>query len=119
MGGGPGEAVTDSYVSGENPHISGDSGMERISDLPDNVVKDLSSDQHYGYMITKVIRQSEMDKYLAALAVGKTGHSRLLITANLFCDWWCRDHGLQGSCWKGLKGLSPSLLRSTSPAGSR
>ena len=44
----------------------------------------------------RAVRKGEMDKELAALTVGKTGHSRYLTTANLFCDWWCRCHGLQG-----------------------
>ena len=31
LGGGPGEAVADCYVSSESPHISGDSGKEKSS----------------------------------------------------------------------------------------
>ena len=71
-------------------------GNTSLPELPDKVVKDLSSDQHYGYRITKAIRSGKMDNDLAALTVGKTGHSRWLTTANLFCDWWCRSHGLKG-----------------------
>ena len=44
-----------------------------------------------------------MDEDLAALAVGKTGHSRWLTTANTFCDWWCRKHGLRGKLLARLK----------------
>ncbi|KAK8385241.1 hypothetical protein O3P69_012212 [Scylla paramamosain] len=65
--------------------------------------KDLSTDQHYAYRVTKAVRCGEMDKDLAALTVGKTGHSRWLTTANLFCDWWCRKHGLQGKFLAGLR----------------
>ena len=48
-------------------------GKTSLPDLPDKVVKDLSSDQHYGYRITKAIRCGKMDNDLAALTVGKTG----------------------------------------------
>ena len=44
-----------------------------------------------------------MDEDLAALTVGKTGHSRWLTTANLFCDWWCRDHNLKGQLLARLR----------------
>ena len=44
-----------------------------------------------------------MDEELAALTVGKTGHSRWLTTANLFCDWWCSRHGLQEELLERLR----------------
>ena len=71
-------------------------GNTSLPEPPDKVVKDLFSDQHYGYRITKAIRSGKMDNDLAALTVGKTGHSRWPTTANLVCDWWCRSHGLKG-----------------------
>ena len=49
------------------------------------------------------MRKGEIDKDLAAMAVGKTGHSRWLTTANLFCDWWCRRHGLEGELLARLR----------------
>ena len=78
-------------------------GKISLPELPDKVVKDLSSDQLYGYRIAKATKTGEMDEDLAALRVGKTGHSRWLTTANLFCDWRCRDHGLQGKLLGRLK----------------
>jgi hypothetical protein len=71
-------------------------GKTPLPDLPDEVVKDLSSDCNYGYRITKAIESGKLDAYLAVLTVGKTGHSRGVTAANLFCDWWCRKHGLKG-----------------------
>ena len=71
-------------------------GKTPLPDLHDKVVKDLSSDSHYGYRINKAIESGQLDADLAALTVGKTGHSRCVTTANLFCDWWCHKHGLKG-----------------------
>ena len=44
-----------------------------------------------------------MDGDLAALTVGKTGYTRELKFANLFCDWWCRKHGLKGKLLPRLR----------------
>ena len=74
-----------------------------LSELSPEDVAGLGSDQHYGHRIVKAVRKGEMDEELAALTVGKTGHSRWLTTANLFCDWWCRRHGLQGELLARLR----------------
>ena len=66
-----------------------------MAELTDKVVADLSTDQHYGYRITKAIISGKMDEDLGCLKVGKTGHSRWLTTANLFCSFWCSKHGLK------------------------
>jgi hypothetical protein len=44
-----------------------------------------------------------MDSDLACMTVGKTGHARWLTTANLFLDWWCRNHGLTGQLLSRLR----------------
>ena len=80
-------------------------GKTELPDLPEKVVKDLSSDQHYSYRIAKAVRQGKIDEDLAALTVGKTGHSRWLTTANLFCDWWCRKHVLKGKLFSRHKDI--------------
>ena len=49
------------------------------------------------------MRKGEIEDDLAAMAVGKTGHCRWLTTANLFCDWWCRRHGLEGELLARLR----------------
>ena len=78
-------------------------GKSELPDLPEKVIRDLSSDQYYGYKICKALRSGVMDEDLAALTVGKTGHSRWLTFANLFCDWWCRKHGLKGKLLARLR----------------
>ena len=94
-----------------NPSYEAIPGTTPLPDLPQEVVKDLSSDQHYSYKIAKAIRSGQMDKDLAALTVGQTGHSRWLTTANLFCDWWCRDHGLDGELLARLKEIVTFLTQ--------
>ena len=56
MGGRAGEVAAYCQLSGEAIP-----GKTSLPDLPDKVVKDLSSDQHYGYRITKAIRSGKMD----------------------------------------------------------
>ena len=85
-------------------------GKTELPDLPPEVVKDIGSDQEYGHRITNAVRKGNMDEDLAALTVGQTGHSRWLTTANLFCDWWFRDHGLEGELLARLREIVDFII---------
>ena len=85
-------------------------GKTELPDLPPEVVKDIGSDQEYGHRITNAVRKGKMDEDLAALTVGQTGHSRWLTTANLFCDWWFRDHGLEGELLARLREIVDFII---------
>ena len=56
--------------------------------LDDLVVKDLSSDQKYGYKIVQCVRNGVIDADLADLAIGPINHSRWLTTANCILLSW-------------------------------
>ena len=65
---------------------------EPLITLIDDIVKDLSTDQAYGYRITQAIRAGELPKDLALLEIGPVSHSRWLTTANRLCRMWVSKH---------------------------
>ena len=62
----------------------------------DNVIKDLFTDQFYGYKIVSAIRSGNIPKDLALLKIGPVNHSRWLTTANRLCRIWVSKHELEG-----------------------
>jgi hypothetical protein len=76
---------------------------EPLISLSDNVVKDLSTDQAYGYRITQAIRTGELPIDLALLEIGPVSHSKWLTTANRLCRIWVSKHGLKGKTLNNLR----------------
>jgi hypothetical protein len=71
--------------------------------LPEDVRKDLSTDQKYGYDIVEAIRTGEVSQRLANLDIGPINHSRWLTFANRMCRLYVSDHGLKGKAAKNLR----------------
>ena len=76
---------------------------EPLISLSDKVVKDLSSDQAYGYRITQAIKIGELSMDLALLEIGPVSHSRWLTIANRLCRIWVPKHGLKGKIFNNLR----------------
>lgn len=76
---------------------------EPLISLSDSIVKDLSTDQAYGYRITQAIRTGNLPTDLALLEIGPVSHSRWLTTANRLCRIWVSKHGLKGKSLNNLK----------------
>ena len=74
--------------------------------LPDDVVKDLSTDQKYGYEIVKAIRTGILPQRLANSEIGQYNHSRWLTFANRICRIYVSDHGFKGQDAKNLQLLA-------------
>ena len=71
--------------------------------LPEDVSKDLSTDQFYGYMMVNAIRTGVLPERLAHLEIGPVCHSRWLTTALRFLRIWISKHGLKGKKLQNLK----------------
>ena len=70
--------------------------------LPEEVIKDLSTDQHYGYLIVCAIRSGVLPSKLALLEIGPVNHSRWLTTANRILRLWVSKHPLRRKAQKNL-----------------
>jgi hypothetical protein len=71
--------------------------------LPDKVIEDLSTDQHYGYKMVCAVRDGVLPAGLALLEIGPLNHSRWLTTANRLLRLWVSKHGLERKNLKNLK----------------
>ena len=71
--------------------------------LPDKILKDLSTDQAYGYKIVTAIRTEVLPENLINLEIGLVSHFRWLTTANLFCRLWVSFHFLTEKNFKNLR----------------
>ena len=79
-----------------NPHLPKIQVGPPIIQLRQDVIKDLSTDQYYGYMIVDAIKSGNMPDNLALLKIEPVSYSRWLTTALRFCRMWVFKHGLKG-----------------------
>ena len=86
-----------------NPNFSKITIGPPLIELSQEVIKDLSTDQNYSYLIVNAIRSGELPKRLACLEIGPVCHSRWLTTACRFCRIWVSHHGLKGKNLANLR----------------
>ena len=79
--------------------------------IPPEVVKDLSTDQYYAYLIHEAIRTGKISARLASLEIGPVNHSRWLTTANRFLRIWCSKHRLKGKNLANLQQIIEYIMR--------
>lgn len=76
---------------------------EPLIHLKKAILKELSTDQSYGYQITQAIKTGHLPSNLGLLEVGPGSHSWWLTTANRLCHIWVSKHGLKGKTLKKPK----------------
>ena len=86
-----------------NPSFTKLSIGDPLISLSEAVIKNLSTDQAYGYRITQAIRTNKIPTDLALLEIGPVSHSRWLTTANRLCRIWVSKHGLKGKILQNLR----------------
>ena len=86
-----------------NPNFTKITVGPPLIQLSDEVIKDLSTDQFYGYMMSNAIRTGVLPERLAHLEIGPVCHSRWLTTALRFLRIWISKHGLKGKKLQNLR----------------
>ena len=86
-----------------NPNFTQMSIGPPLIKMPEEVIQDLSTDQHYGYKIVCAIRDGMFPSNLALLEIGPVNHSCWLTTANRLLRLWVSKHGLKGKILKNLQ----------------
>ncbi|KAG7177255.1 hypothetical protein Hamer_G000527, partial [Homarus americanus] len=80
-------------------------GIEDIIELPVEIVKSLSTDQHSCYLLIKAIRSGSLSPELVGLKCGPLNHSSWFTTAQAILPLWMREHGLKGEVLRRLEVL--------------
>ena len=101
--------VHSSPISECFPLIPGDTAL---IELPEYVVKNLSTDQKNCYKLAQAIKSGIVPKELSTLKCGPLNHSRWLTTAEALLFLWIRDHGLQGEVLRKFKMIVHFVLES-------
>ena len=69
-------------------------GGEDLIDLPEDIVKTLSTDQHNCYLLVKAIKSGNLSRDLANKKGGPINHARWLTTGQALLMLWVREHKL-------------------------
>ena len=88
---------------------------EDLPDLTDEVVKDLSSDQHMLFLAWESVRSGELRTELQSLTPGPISHSRWLTLALRLLLLYMTDHKLKGKHKKNLQVLVSFLMTNYIP----
>ena len=78
-----------------NPAFESIVTSEDLPPMPDEVAKDLSTDQKHSFKLWNAIRTGIVSVELDSLACGKIDHARWLTTANRFLVLWTKKHGFE------------------------
>ena len=71
--------------------------------LPEEIVKDLSTDQNLLYLRCQAARSGHLPRDVALRKSGHIVHSRWVTTAETFIEFWQSEHGLEGELLKRLE----------------
>lgn len=94
------DSATDLDINADFPVVCVGPPLPQLST---SVIKDLSTDQSYGYRIVNAIRTGVVEKDFGMLEIGPVSHSRWLTTALRFMRIWISKHGLKGKNLENLK----------------
>ena len=76
---------------------------EPLIALPDKILKDLLTDQAYGYRILTARRTEVLPENLTNLDISPVSHLRWLTTGYRFCSLWVSFHFLTEENFKNLR----------------
>ena len=100
-------SVTDFPI---NPDFEAICKGPALIELSDEVIRDLSTDQHYGYRIVMAIRNGSVSEQLGSLEIGPVNHSRWLTTANRVLRLYVSLHDLEESDSQNLRLLAEFIV---------
>ena len=81
-----------------------------LIELPEDVVRDLSTDQNLLYQLAKAVRSGHLPRDIALRKVGTMVHSRWLTFAEHLCLLWMSKHGLTGEMFDRLETIVTYLV---------
>ena len=88
-----------------NPNFKALPSKEKYICIPDDVVKDMSTDAQVCYRLCQAIKSGCLSPDLQEIKCGPLSHARWLTTGKRLVYMWTRDHGLTGKDLNVLKSL--------------
>ena len=85
-----------------DPSFKAITAGDDLIELRPEIIKDLSPDQYYGYLMVKAIRSGILSEDLAMLEIGPVNHARWNTTGNRFLRMYVSKHGFKGKQKKNL-----------------
>ena len=71
-------------------------GLEELLDIPQDIVKNMSTDSSIFYQLGLAVRSEKLYKQLGTKKSGNICHSRWLTTGEAVIFLWVSEHGLEG-----------------------
>ena len=85
---------------------------EPLIKLPENVIKNMSTDQRLAYQLCQSVKTGVISQNLQNVQFGPMNHARWLTTAMRIVYLWTRNHGLSGGILENLEVLVRFCLAS-------
>ena len=98
-----------------NPAFESIVTSEDLPPMPDEVAKNLSTDQKHSFKLWNAIRTGIVSVELDSLACGKIDHARWLTTANRFLVLWTKKHGFEEENLENLQTIVMWIVGSYFP----
>ena len=87
-------------------------GGEDLIDLPDDIVKTLSTDQHNCYLLVKAIKSGNLSRDLANKKGGPINQARWLTTGQALLMLWVREHKFHGETLRNFEHIVNFVVQS-------
>lgn len=95
-----------------NPNFIALPNGEDLINIPDNIVKNMSTDQNLCYKLCKAVKSGSLPPELREIQCGLLNHARWLTTGMRLVYMWTRHHGLTGQHLVDLEVLVKFCLQS-------
>ena len=77
-----------------NPNFQPLSGGEDLIDIPEEILRQMSTDQKTSYRLVTAVKSGSLPESLQYLKCGELSHARWLTTGQRVLFLWTRKHGL-------------------------
>ena len=85
--------------------------LESFIELPDDIVKSMSTDASMSYQLVKAIAEGKLPASLAGMKVAALNHARWLTTGMSLLVLWTTDHGFTGEIMRRFELIVKFLVQ--------
>ena len=86
-------------------------GLEELMDIPQDIVKNMSTDSSIFYQLGLAVKSGMLSKQLGTKKCGNICHSRWLTTGEALLFLWVSEHGLEGELLERLEIITTFVVQ--------